>query len=260
MNLTFNSTVDWFTGTFDLYVDTSPTGAPGTWTPRWNVAPTGNIAAGPVSVNLGALDGTSFYIRYRLSGNSFNIDFWYIDDMLVTGIPTLNYSWNANSSLSSTSIANPIATPTTNQTYTVTTSFNGCSSPTDSVLVTVSPKPTSVISGSQSVCNGATATVSVALTGVGPWNLTYTNGSTPTTVTGILTSPYTFTTPAISATTTYTITALSDSRCSSGPADRTGSAVISLITPPTVTIAASAASVCFNFASQTKIFLLKNIY
>jgi len=251
LNLTFNSAVDWFSGTFDLYVDTSPTGAPGTWTPRWNVAPTGNIAAGPVSVNLGALDGTSFYIRYRLSGNSFNIDFWYIDDMLVTGIPTLNYSWNTNSSLSSTSIANPIATPTTTQTYTVTTSFNGCSSPSDSVLVTVSPKPTSVISGSQSVCNGATASVSVALTGVGPWNLTYTNGSTSTNVTGILTSPYTFTTPAISASTTYTISALSDSRCSSGPADRTGSAVISLITPPTVTIAASAASVCFNFASQT---------
>ncbi|WP_396141904.1 GEVED domain-containing protein [Flavobacterium sp.] len=251
LNLTFNSAVDWYTGTFDLYVDTSPTGAPGTWTSRWNVAPTGNIAAGPVSVNLGALDGTSFYIRYRLSGYTFNIDNWYIDDMLVTGIPPLNYSWNTNSSLSSTSIANPIATPATTQTYTVTTSFNGCSSPTDSVLVTVSPKPTSVISGSQSICNGATANVSVALTGVGPWNLTYTNGSTPTTVTGILTSPYTFTTPAISASTTYTISALSDSRCSSGPADRTGSAVISLITPPTVTIAASAASVCFNFASQT---------
>ena len=249
LNLTFNSAVDWFTGTFNLYVETSPNGV--TWTPRWNVAPTGNIAAGPVSVNLGALDGTSFYIRYRLSGNSFNIDFWYIDDMLVTGIPTLNYSWNTNSSLSSTSIANPTATPTTTQTYTVTTSFNGCSSPTDDVLVTVSPKPTSVISGSQSVCSGATANVSVALTGVAPWSLTYTNGTTPTTVTGILTSPYTFTTPAISASTTYTITALSDNRCSSGPADRTGSAVISLITPPTVTIAASAASVCFNFASQT---------
>ncbi|MFZ4680436.1 MAG: beta strand repeat-containing protein, partial [Flavobacterium sp.] len=249
LNLTFNSAVDWFSGTFNLYVDTSPDGV--TWTPRWNVAPTGNIAAGPVSVNLGALDGTSFYIRYRLSGNSFNIDFWYIDDLIVTGIPTLNYSWNTNSSLSSTSIANPIATPTTTQTYTVTTSFNGCSSPSDSVLVTVSPKPTSVISGSQSVCNGATASLSVALTGVAPWSLTYTNGTTSTTVTGILTSPYTFTTPAISTTTTYTISALSDSRCSSGPADRTGSAVISLIIPPTVTIAASAASVCFNFASQT---------
>jgi hypothetical protein len=249
LNLTFNSAVDWFSGTFNLYVDTSPDGV--TWTPRWNVAPTGNIAAGPVSVNLGALDGTSFYIRYRLSGNSFNIDFWYIDDLIVTGIPTLNYSWNTNSSLSSTSIANPIATPTTTQTYTLTTSFNGCSSPSDDVIVTVSPKPTSVISGSQSVCNGATASVSVALTGVAPWSLTYTNGTTSTTVTGILTSPYTFTTPAISTTTTYTISALSDSRCSSGPADRTGSAVISLITPPTVTIAASAASVCFNFASQT---------
>jgi hypothetical protein len=249
LNLTFNSAVDWFSGTFDLYVDTSPDGV--TWTERWNVAPTGNIAAGPVSVNFGALDGTSFYIRYRLRGNSFNIDFWYIDDLLVTGIPTLNYSWNTNSSLSSTSIANPIATPATTQTYTVTTSFNGCSSPSDSVLVTVSPKPTSVISGTQSVCNGATATVSVTLTGVAPWNLTYTNGSTSTNVTGILTSPYTFTTPAISASTTYTISALSDSRCSSGPADRTGSAVISLITPPTVTFAASAASVCFNFASQT---------
>ena len=81
------------------------------------------------------------------------------------------------------------------------------------VQVIVNPQPTATASNNGPVCAGSTATVSFALTGTGPWNLTYSDGTTSTPVTGITTSPYTFTTGALSASTTYTVTALSDANC-----------------------------------------------
>lgn len=84
--------------------------------------------------------------------------------------------------------------------------------------------PTSVISGTGSACSGAT-TISIALTGVAPWTLTYTDGTTPVTVT-TSTNPYTASVnPGIPS--TYTVSALSDANCpSSLAANRTGTATI----------------------------------
>ncbi|NVO20891.1 MAG: T9SS type A sorting domain-containing protein [Bacteroidetes bacterium] len=95
--------------------------------------------------------------------------------------------------------------------------------------IVVDQRPTSVISGSASLCLGQSTTISVALTGTAPWNLTYTDGTTPVTVTGIAASPYTFqVTPA--STKTYTVTALSDFDCTAQAADMTGSAVVNINT------------------------------
>lgn len=249
LNLSFRHMVDWFSNSFNLYVETSPDNV--TWTQRWSVTPTADIAATGVSIDLSALNGTSFYIRFRYGGDAFYINNWYIDDVTLTGAPTLTYTWATNSTLSSTSIYNPVATPTTTQTYSLTTTLNGCVSASDDVIVSVNARPTSVISGTQAVCSGNTANLSIALTGTGPWNLTYTNGTTPVTVTGITTSPYTFTTPAITSGVTYTVTALSDSKCTALAGGMTGSAAITISAAPTVTVASAAAAVCYSNSSQT---------
>lgn len=84
--------------------------------------------------------------------------------------------------------------------------------------------PSSVISGTGSACSSTT--VSIALSGASPWTLTYTDGTTPVTVSGISASPYTFSaSPGVA--TTYTVSALSNTTCgTAAAANRTGSAVL----------------------------------
>ena len=89
-------------------------------------------------------------------------------------------------------------------------------------------RPTSIIIGTQAICAGATSgNISIVLTGAPPWNLTYTDGTTPVTITGIMASPYTFTVSPAS-TKTYSISALRDINSSAEPTDRTGSAVVTV--------------------------------
>jgi hypothetical protein len=61
------------------------------------------------------------------------------------------------------------------------------------------------------ICIGETATLTVELTGTGPWSLTYTDGTTTTTVTNIQTSPHEITIkPGPKKTTDYTIISVTD--------------------------------------------------
>jgi hypothetical protein len=116
----------------------------------------------------------------------------------------------------------------------VATNINGSVAGTASKL-TVTTRPTAAITGSQVSCSGLpSGNLSVALTGTQPWSLTYTNGTTPVTVNGITVNPYTFTvSPTVAS--TYTITALSDSKCMAIASDLTGSADITLYPLPAIT-------------------------
>src|SRR5262249_150525 len=102
------------------------------------------------------------------------------------------------------------------------------------------------VSGSTTICNGQSATVSVALTGQGPWNVSWFDGTTTTVHSGVGGSGTTGTdtlnvSPA--ATKTYTVTALSDVNCTAQASDRTGSAVVTVNPRPTAVVSGTA-SIC----------------
>ncbi|MBS1618219.1 MAG: hypothetical protein JST76_06850, partial [Bacteroidetes bacterium] len=85
------------------------------------------------------------------------------------GTGTLTYSWSPTTGLSSSTVANPVASPTVLTTYTVTvTDTKGCSA-TSSVTVTVNPKPTADAGPGQNLtaCSAASVIIGGAPTASG---------------------------------------------------------------------------------------------
>ncbi len=128
-------------------------------------------------------------------------------DFVTMGLTvTVNYSygastvvWTPSTGLSSTTILNPVAGPTTTTNYTMSvTSAQGCTS-TDQVLVTVIPAPANgPITGPTSVCAGSTVNFSNSVAG-GTWsssnasvvNMNSSNGSGVGSTAGTATISYT---------------------------------------------------------------------
>ncbi|MEO6550764.1 MAG: T9SS type A sorting domain-containing protein [Ferruginibacter sp.] len=101
------------------------------------------------------------------------------------------------------------------------------------------PPPTAVISGNASTCPGGSTTLSVALGGSGPWNLSYSDGTDIINVGGILSSPYTFSvSPTV--TTTYKILGVTDQYCKASLNSLTATVVVSVA--PIVNITADYCS------------------
>lgn len=145
---------------------------------------------------------------------------------------TYNINGGANTTTTSGSTVTISASTRTSGTFTYNlvsvTDANSCvTSQSGSATITIDPRPTSVLSGSQIICNGNSATLTVVFTGTPPWSLTYSDGTTSTTVNNINTNPYTFIVSP-SSTKTYTITALNDSKCAAQAPDRAGSATVTV--------------------------------
>ena len=54
-------------------------------------------------------------VRFRYYNANYEY-WWIIDNIVITGTPIANYSWDNASSLSNINISNPIASPTANTT------------------------------------------------------------------------------------------------------------------------------------------------
>lgn len=94
-----------------------------------------------------------------------------------TGNAPLSYSWSPTGSLNNPNIVNPIATPATTTTYTVTvTDGNGCTG-TDQVKVTVNPLP--ILTVNDTICAPNLLSYSVLL---------FTNGNAVTATLGTVTN------------------------------------------------------------------------
>jgi len=133
------------------------------------------------------------------------------------------------------------ATPTETTTYTVAvTTQNGCTR-SNTVTVTVNPRPTAVISGGATYCanQSATTSLSIAVTGTGPWSGTLSNGQSFSGSSSPISVSVTPTT-----TTTYTVATLSDANCTAVSGDITGSAIVTIITNPVAPIASVTQPTC----------------
>ncbi|MFN5346751.1 MAG: T9SS type A sorting domain-containing protein [Bacteroidota bacterium] len=105
--------------------------------------------------------------------------------------------------------------------------------------------PTATTSGSYTTCTGTPLSIPVVFTGTPPFSLTYSNGNTSTTVTGITATNYNLiVTPSL--TSTYTLTAMNDATC---VGSASGSAAVTVITPQNVTLNAFS-PICDNAPLQ----------
>ncbi len=131
--------------------------------------------------------------------------------------------------------------------YLVTNSISAsgvCPATSATFTIAVEESPTAAVSGGGQLCGTGTIPVTITFTGAGPWDFTYTDGTTPTTITGQTTSPYTI---SASANGTYSVTSVTQGSCSTVG---TGSATVTFFANPTVTFD-PLTDVCLNDAAVT---------
>lgn len=94
LTLNFTHFVDWYENNFTVGVATSGDGG-ATWYPAWSVMPSGNI--GPESKTITIIDNNvgsaDFIFAFFFDGNSINLDYWYIDDVVLTGTDVIPPDW-----------------------------------------------------------------------------------------------------------------------------------------------------------------------
>jgi hypothetical protein len=202
---------------------TSCTGTPITETVLVNPTPAGAITASAATT----CNGTPVMLTFTATAGAGNFD------LVVNGIPYANV-------VSGTVFAT--LSPAVTTTYTLTSIVDkgvtpNCSnnSPGSSVTVTVTPRPTAVISGTATICNGASTNLSIAFTGTAPFTYSI-NGGAPV----IASTNPEIVSVSPSSNTTYTVTSLTDAACAALPGDLTGSAVITVNPRPTAVIIGTA--------------------
>lgn len=159
---------------------------------------------------------------------------------LTATAPNGTFSWvgpnNFNSSAQEPTINN--VSNLNSGIYSVQVTHNGCTSAPATTTVVVHAKPTANwATANTSVCKGESNTLSVTLTGAGPWTVHYVGlNGTESQILGDANSPspatLTFSLSPLQ-TTTYMLTGVDDANCSN---NANGNAVVTVKVPPTASI------------------------
>jgi uncharacterized repeat protein (TIGR01451 family) len=131
-----------------------------------------------------------------------------LSDIITLSTSGVTYNWTNNNTsiglggsgsgtIASFTTVNAGATPVVS-TITITPISNGCTGPSTQVTITVNPKPTASITGTATICNGNSTTLTAAGVGTYAWN-------TGETTAAITVSP--------TANATYTVTVTNGSGC-----------------------------------------------
>ncbi|MCX6272509.1 MAG: hypothetical protein NTU44_15090, partial [Bacteroidetes bacterium] len=144
--------------------------------------------------------------------------------------------------------------PVVSTTYTISSlSDANCNSRsgdrTGSAIISVLPRPTGSLSGSTSTCQGQSLMLSIAVTGVGPWSGSLSDG---TPFSGSSNPVFVAVSPAV--TTVYTISSLVDSRCTSIGSDLSGTATVTIKPRPTSYITGDT-TICNGQSTLLKIYV-----
>lgn len=132
-------------------------------------------------------------------------------------------------------------------TYTVTNTIaasGACPSATETFDISVATTPTATVSGGGNFCGTGTLPVNIVLTGSGPWDVVYSDGTNTTTENGVATSPLVIN---ASANGTYTVTSVTSGTCSS---TGIGTATVTFNPIPTVALG-SFSGMCVDHAPLT---------
>jgi hypothetical protein len=150
------------------------------------------------------------------------------------GSVTLTAS-SGSSYLWSNGAATQAITASVSGNYSVTvTNAAGCSAASAPAAVTVRPLPTAAVSGTTAICLGGSTTITATLTGTAPWHVTWSDNVTQTINSG--TTATRSVTP--SATTPYSLTAVTDANCSG---TSSGTAVVTVKPVPTASVSGGGA-------------------
>jgi gliding motility-associated-like protein len=127
------------------------------------------------------------------------------------------------------------------------------SSISGSAFVSVNVKPTATLSGSTTICEGNNANLFFNLTGIGPWEVVYTDGSSNFTINS--NNPVTIEPVSPTDSTTYSLVSVTDGNTPVCSGDVSGSATIKVNPKPTATISGSQNNVCVNTPTELEINL-----
>ena len=128
----------------------------------------------------------------------------------ASAVSGFTYAWTPSTGLSSSTAAQPTATPNNTTTYSlVVTSASGCSSATDTVVVTVDNATPTANAGSDGTIDCNTTSVSIGASAVSGFTYAWTPS------TGLSSSTAAQPTATPNNTTTYSLVVTSASGCSS---------------------------------------------